>query len=82
MNRVSGDYFESLLYTLFVSADERTTIEKLSVLLDIDIELVKVTPHLSYPRPSPFALLLSGTSICTDLVAFNTFRLLHLFIFF
>lgn len=42
MNRVSGDYFESLLYTLFVSADERTSIEKLSVLLDIDIELVKV----------------------------------------
>lgn len=42
MNRVSGDYFESLLYTLFVSADERTSIEKLSVLLDIDVELVKV----------------------------------------
>lgn len=42
MNRVSGDYFESLLYTLFVSADERTSVEKLSLLLDIDIELVKV----------------------------------------
>eukprot|EP01124_Arcella_intermedia_P013588 TRINITY_DN20001_c0_g1_i1.p1 TRINITY_DN20001_c0_g1~~TRINITY_DN20001_c0_g1_i1.p1 ORF type:complete len:752 (+),score=142.19 TRINITY_DN20001_c0_g1_i1:112-2256(+) len=41
MNRVCGDYFENLLYTVFVSLDERTTIEQLSKLLDIDIELVK-----------------------------------------
>jgi len=42
MNRVSGDYFENLLYKLFVSIDERTTVEKLSKILDIDIQLVKV----------------------------------------
>lgn len=41
MNRVSGDYFENLLYKIFISVDERTTIEKLSKILDIDITLVK-----------------------------------------
>lgn len=41
MNRVSGDYFENLLYKLFISTDERTTISKLSKILDIDIRLVK-----------------------------------------
>jgi hypothetical protein len=42
MNRVSGDYFETLLYTLIVSFDERTSILELSILLDEDIEFVKV----------------------------------------
>lgn len=42
MNRVSGDYFENLLYTLFVSIDERTSVEKMAALLDIDPEQVKV----------------------------------------
>lgn len=41
MNRVSGDYFENLLYKLFVSVDERTTVEKLAKILDIDVMLVK-----------------------------------------
>ena len=41
MNRVTGDYFESLLYKLFISIDERTTIEKLAKILDIDLQLVK-----------------------------------------
>lgn len=41
MNRVTGDYFESLLYKLFISIDERTTIEKLAKILDIDLLLVK-----------------------------------------
>jgi hypothetical protein len=41
MNRVSGDYFENLLYKLFVSVDERTTVEKLAKILDIDVTLVK-----------------------------------------
>lgn len=41
MNRVSGDYLENLLYKIFISIDERTTIEKLSSILDIDISLVK-----------------------------------------
>jgi hypothetical protein len=45
MNRVSGDYFENLLYKLFVSVDERTTVEKLAKILDIDIQLVKARLH-------------------------------------
>lgn len=42
MNRVAGDYFENLLYKIFVSMDERTSVEKLAKVLDIDIELAKV----------------------------------------
>eukprot|EP01117_Protostelium_nocturnum_P017300 TRINITY_DN7024_c0_g1_i2.p1 TRINITY_DN7024_c0_g1~~TRINITY_DN7024_c0_g1_i2.p1 ORF type:complete len:584 (+),score=193.78 TRINITY_DN7024_c0_g1_i2:911-2662(+) len=41
MNRVAGDYFENLLYKIFVSMDERTSVEKLAQVLDIDIELAK-----------------------------------------
>ncbi|KAM9967095.1 hypothetical protein ACTFIR_007332 [Dictyostelium discoideum] len=41
MNRVLGDYFENLLYKIFVSIDERTTIQKLSEVLQINVELVK-----------------------------------------
>lgn len=41
MNRVTGDYFENLLYKLFISIDERTNIEKLAKILDIDLQLVK-----------------------------------------
>lgn len=42
MNRVLGDYFETLLYKIFVSIDEKTTLSELSSVLDIDLELVKV----------------------------------------
>ncbi|KYQ90141.1 FAM91 family protein [Tieghemostelium lacteum] len=41
MNRVLGDYFESLLYKIFVSIDERTTVQQLSELLQINVESVK-----------------------------------------
>ena len=41
MNRVQGDYFENLLYQIFVSVDERTTISQLANTLQIDIESVK-----------------------------------------
>ena len=35
MNRVQGDYFETLLYKIFVSIDENTTVTEVStVLLD------------------------------------------------
>jgi len=30
MNRVTGDYFETLLYKIFVSIDERTSISEVS----------------------------------------------------
>ena len=41
MNRVQGDYFENLLYQIFVSVDERTTLNHLAGVLQIDIEEVK-----------------------------------------
>lgn len=41
MNRVSGDYFENILYKIFVSMDERTTMEKLAHINDMDVEMVK-----------------------------------------
>ncbi len=40
MNRITGDYFETLLYKLFVSIDERTSLSELASLLQIDIDLV------------------------------------------
>ena len=42
MNRVQGDYFETLLYKIFVSIDEHTNIAELANVLQIDSELVKV----------------------------------------
>jgi hypothetical protein len=42
MNRVLGDYFENLLYKIFVSIDERTSVQQLAGLLQIDITMVKV----------------------------------------
>ncbi|KHN72546.1 Protein FAM91A1 [Toxocara canis] len=41
MNRVIGDYFENLLYQIFVAIDEQTTVRELSEMLDIDLQLVK-----------------------------------------
>ncbi|XP_060576810.1 protein FAM91A1-like, partial [Ruditapes philippinarum] len=42
MNRVLGDYFETLLYKIFVSIDEHTTVAELSNVLQIDLQLVKM----------------------------------------
>lgn len=41
MNRVCGDYFENLLYKIFVSADEHMTISELAQMLQIDLDTVK-----------------------------------------
>lgn len=41
MNRVTGDHFESLLYKVFVSLDERTTIQQLAALLQLSLDAVK-----------------------------------------
>ncbi|MFH4977055.1 hypothetical protein AB6A40_003764 [Gnathostoma spinigerum] len=41
MNRVIGDYFENLLYQIFVAIDEQSTVKELSETLDIDLQLVK-----------------------------------------
>lgn len=41
MNRISGDYFENLLYKVFVSADELMTISELAQMLQINLDTVK-----------------------------------------
>lgn len=41
MNRVLGDYFETLLYKIFVSIDEHTSVGELATVLQIDANLVK-----------------------------------------
>jgi len=41
MNRVTGDYFETLLYKIFVSLDEHTTVAEMAALLQIELALVK-----------------------------------------
>jgi len=41
MNRVTGDYFETLLYKTFVSIDEKTSVAELASILQIDLSLVK-----------------------------------------
>ena len=42
MNRVSGDYFETLLYKVFVTINEHTTVSELANVLQIDLQQVKV----------------------------------------
>ncbi|XP_071544245.1 protein FAM91A1 [Panulirus ornatus] len=46
MNRVLGDYLESLMYKIFVSIDEHTPVCELAKVLEIDLALVKVAVSL------------------------------------
>ena len=41
MNRVQGDFFETLLYKIFVSIDENTTVAELAKILEVDAKKVK-----------------------------------------
>lgn len=41
MNRVTGDYFESLCYKIFVTADEHMKISELAHLLQVQLDTVK-----------------------------------------
>jgi hypothetical protein len=41
MNRVTGDYFESLCYKIFVTADEHMKISELALLLQVHLDTVK-----------------------------------------
>ncbi|ALC43710.1 CG7600 [Drosophila busckii] len=41
MNRVSGDYFENLLYKIFVSADEHMSMAELAHMLQLELDSVK-----------------------------------------
>ncbi|EYB82835.1 hypothetical protein Y032_0349g3190 [Ancylostoma ceylanicum] len=40
MNRVLGDYFETLLYKIFVAIDDQTTVKEMAEMLHIDFYLV------------------------------------------
>ena len=42
MNRVSGDYFETLLYKVFVTINEHTQVSELANVLQINLQEVKV----------------------------------------
>jgi len=42
MNRITGDYFETLLYKIFISIDEKTTVIELAEMLNIKLSLVKM----------------------------------------
>lgn len=44
MNRVLGDYLETLLYKIFVSIDEHTTVAELANILRIDLQQVIGAP--------------------------------------
>ncbi|GMT26538.1 hypothetical protein PFISCL1PPCAC_17835 [Pristionchus fissidentatus] len=41
MNRVLGDYFETLLYKIFVTIDGMTTVAEIADMLHIDVQLAK-----------------------------------------
>ncbi|KII61554.1 hypothetical protein RF11_07132 [Thelohanellus kitauei] len=41
MNRIQGDYMESLMYKIIVAIDENTSLSDLSALLDADLAIVK-----------------------------------------
>lgn len=46
MNRVLGDYFETLLYKIFVSIDEHTSITE--VLSVMNVNTLKLLQFISY----------------------------------
>ncbi|XP_065347733.1 protein FAM91A1 [Cloeon dipterum] len=46
MNRVLGDYFETLLYKIFVSIDEHTSVGELANVLQIDVDSVRTAVSL------------------------------------
>ncbi|KAF8567607.1 hypothetical protein P879_01533 [Paragonimus westermani] len=66
MNRVNGDSRENLLYKIFVSADENTTISELADCLQVDVNLVAQAASVfcrlgfAYKRTMPVA---DGTAI-------------------
>lgn len=46
MNRIAGDYFETLLYKVFVSIDEHTSVTDLATVLQVTIFVVhKISPN-------------------------------------
>ncbi|CDW57850.1 protein FAM91A1 [Trichuris trichiura] len=48
MNRVTGDYFETVMYKVFVSIDQNTTVEELAHVLQLDVNLVQNAVSVFY----------------------------------
>ena len=64
MNRVQGDYFETLLYKIFVSIDEHTSVAELANVLQVDISLIKVGVVKSYRGVVTLNDLRCGMWVC------------------
>ena len=62
MNRVQGDYFETLLYKVFVSIDERTSMADLATMIQVDLEQVKVSANV-------MSVCASVMSVCASVMS-------------
>ncbi len=49
MNRVLGDYFETLLYKIFVSLDEHTTVKEVNITVKVK-QINENIPQLKLKR--------------------------------
>lgn len=49
MNRIAGDYFETLLYKVFVSIDEHTSVTDLATVLQVTMILFTKYPPIISP---------------------------------
>ncbi|KAK7899100.1 hypothetical protein WMY93_019953 [Mugilogobius chulae] len=63
MNRVQGDYFETLLYKIFVSIDEQTNVAELANVLEIDLDLVKNAAQEHHGPSEDAAVLGAGQPV-------------------
>ena len=75
MNRVQGDYFETLLYKIFVSIDEHTSVAELANVLQVDISLIKVGVAKSlvvFERLGLLNLRCGGMWVCYKLLAYRS----------
>uniref|UniRef100_A0A1I8H1S7 Protein FAM91A1 n=1 Tax=Macrostomum lignano TaxID=282301 RepID=A0A1I8H1S7_9PLAT len=72
MNRVIGDSFENLLYKIFISIDEHTTIKELASVLQADLSMVKTAISLfcrlgfAFKKTSPNSELPSPVGSATS----------------
>ncbi len=66
MNRVQGDYFENLLYKVFVTINEHISVTELTTVLQIPLQEVKVIRKI-------FVLLFMGfLSVKTSYITWQT----------
>lgn len=48
MNRILGDYFETLLYKIFVSIDEHTTVGEVDIYIFSIFQIIKLINNFSW----------------------------------